>query len=303
MISDTKGTIFSSKKTLNIGGNILDLSTPIVMGVLNATPDSFYKKSRQQTVDDVLKKTEKMLEEGAAIIDIGGYSTRPGAKDISIEEEINRTTSLVAAIATRFPNTTISIDTFRAEVAKSCVSSGAKIVNDISGGSLDPNMLATVADLNVPYILMHMRGNPSTMTQHTTYNNLINDVVDELREKIVQAKAAGIKDIILDPGLGFAKTAEQNFQIIKNLSYFKLFGLPLLIGASRKSMIYKTLETTPEDALNGTTVINTIALMNGAGILRVHDVKEAVETVKLYNKVNDATIYCLLYTSDAADEN
>lgn len=290
MISDTKGTIFSSKKTLNIGGNILDLSTPIVMGVLNATPDSFYGNSRHENIDDALQKVEKMIAEGATIIDVGGYSTRPGAENVAIEEEINRTIPLIAAIVAAFPGVIISADTFRAEVAKACVASGAKIVNDISGGTLDPKMLKTIAHLGVPYILMHMRGTPANMAQQTTYNNLINDVVDELQEKITQAKDAGIKDIIVDPGLGFAKTAEQNFQIIKNLSYFKLFGLPLLIGASRKSMIYKTLETTPENALNGTTVVNTIALMNGANILRVHDVKEAVETIKLYNKVNDATL-------------
>jgi len=252
------------------------------MGVLNTTPDSFYADSRIKDEKLLLKRVEKMLNEGAFIIDIGGISTRPGAQRITEEEELSRVIPAIDLISKTFPEVILSIDTFRSKVARQAVESGAMIVNDISGGTLDNRMHETVAQLQVPYILMHLRGTPETMSTETQYENLVIDVVKELSEQVHSLTRLGVADIIIDPGFGFAKTIEQNFEILKNLEYFNVLGYPLLAGLSRKSMIYKTLETTPEEALNGTTALNMIALINGARILRVHDVKEAVETVNLF---------------------
>lgn len=252
------------------------------MGVLNTTPDSFYADSRIKDEKLLLNRVEKMLNEGAFIIDIGGISTRPGAQRITEEEELSRVIPAIDLISKTFPEVILSIDTFRSKVARQAVESGAMIVNDISGGTLDNRMHETVAQLQVPYILMHLRGTPETMSTETQYENLVIDVVKELSEQVHSLTRLGVADIIIDPGFGFAKTIEQNFEILKNLEYFNVLGYPLLAGLSRKSMIYKTLETTPEEALNGTTALNMIALINGARILRVHDVKEAVETVNLF---------------------
>jgi dihydropteroate synthase len=275
-------TPFSAKYTLRLNGNLVDLSSPKVMGVINITPDSFFLNSRAANEKDILSRTEKMLEEGADFIDLGGYSSRPGAENISEEEETDRLIPAVKAIAKTFPEAYISADTFRAEVARLAVAEGAAMINDISGGNLDDKMFETVAGLQVPYVLMHMRGTPQTMKEETHYDNLVKDVVKELSEKVRQLDELQVHDIIIDPGFGFAKTIDQNYRILKNLQYFKALGHPVLAGLSRKSMIYRKLGITPEDALNGTTVLNTIALVNGACILRVHDVKEAVETVNLF---------------------
>ncbi|WP_186754738.1 dihydropteroate synthase [Echinicola salinicaeni] len=278
--------LFPSKITLQIKGKLLFLEDPCVMGILNITPDSFYAKSRiSQNESQALERAEKMIQEGAEILDIGGYSSRPGAVNIHTEEEIQRVVPYVNAIKQRFPDTLLSIDTFRHEVAKAATEVGADIINDISGGELDPKMIPTVGKLKIPYICMHMRGNPETMQAKTEYNNIEKEVLLFFIEKISQCQEAGIHDIIIDPGFGFAKTIEQNYRILKNLSYFKSIKSPILAGVSRKSMIYKTLDITPEEALNGTTALNMAALINGAKILRVHDVKEAKETIRLYKNI------------------
>ncbi len=267
--------------TLKIGQNLLDLSTPKIMGVLNLTPDSFFDGGKYTQETLLLKQVEKMRQEGATFIDIGGYSTRPGAAHIPLEEEHQRVIPAIALILKHFPDVLISIDTFRAAIAKAAVAQGALIVNDISGGELDEAMFETVAKLNVPYILMHSRGTPKTMTQLTTYEDLIKDICLYFNKKVRQLQALGQYEIILDVGFGFAKNKAQNFHILHHLSVFKNLGLPLLVGLSRKSMIYKTLSIEPSQALNGTSILNTIALLGGASILRVHDVKEAAEAVKL----------------------
>ncbi|WP_215226318.1 dihydropteroate synthase [Echinicola shivajiensis] len=278
--------LFPSKITLQIKGKLLILEDPCVMGILNMTPDSFYADSRiGQSEPQISAQAEKMILDGAAILDIGGYSSRPGAVNISTEEEIQRVIPSISIIKKRFPDILISVDTFRHEVAKAAVESGADIINDISGGELDPNMIPTVGKLKIPYICMHMRGNPETMQSKTEYNNIEKEVLLFFSEKINQCREAGIHDIIIDPGFGFAKTIEQNYRILKNLSYFKSIKSPILAGVSRKSMIYKTLEIAPEEALNGTTALNMAALINGAKILRVHDVKEAKETIRLYKNI------------------
>lgn len=259
------------------------LDTPKVMGILNVTPDSFFDGGRYKDEAQLLSRAEKMLKEGADIIDVGGYSSRPGAEDVSEGEEITRVVNAVDIILKEYPDTLISVDTFRSKVAREAVMHGAALINDISAGTLDTQMFATVADLGVPYILMHMRGNPKTMNKLTQYDNLLLEMVTFLQEKVSNLREAGVKDIIIDPGFGFAKTIQQNYTILKNLRYFEILELPILVGISRKSTIYKSLQIEPEDALNGTTVLNTIALMNGASFLRVHDVKEAVEVRKLYN--------------------
>lgn len=251
------------------------------MGVINATPDSFYGQSRAINSLEILKLAEKMIAEGATFLDIGGYSTRPSALDISEEEEILRVVKHIEEIRLRFPDVYISIDTFRASVAQSAIAHGAHIVNDVSGGLLDSNMLKTVAKLRVPYILMHMRGNPQTMVKENQYDDLLRDIIFELSQRVDLANKAGIKDVIIDPGFGFAKNISQNFELMKKLDHFSIFDKPLLVGISRKSMIYKTLNITADEALNGTTVLNTVALLKGASILRVHDVKAAMEVVKL----------------------
>ncbi|WP_428663860.1 dihydropteroate synthase [Runella sp.] len=269
------------KKTLNIGGKLLDLSTPQVMGILNVTPDSFYSESRVTQLDDARRKAERMLSEGASILDLGGHSTRPGADAVSEEEELKRIVPVVEMLRKDFPNAILSIDTFRASVARQAVEAGAHIVNDIAGGNLDAQMFETIASLNVPYILMHSRGTPQTMKNLNQYDDLVTDVLRELQVKIYELQHLGVKDIVADMGFGFAKNADQNYVLLHELKAFQPLNVPLLVGVSRKSMIWRKLDISPEQSLNGTTVLNTVALMNGANILRVHDVKEAVEAIKL----------------------
>lgn len=264
---------------------MIDLSAPKVMGILNVTPDSFYDGGKFANESSVLNQVEKMLADGVSFIDVGGYSSRPGAEDISETDELSRAIKAVQAISKKFPNATISIDTFRSEVARRAILEGASIINDISGGDLDKNMFATVAELKVPYILMHMRGTPQTMKNLTTYENLVKEIVHELQRKISKLQSLGLTDIIVDPGFGFAKTSEHGFEILKHLDYFHVLGKPILAGLSRKSMIWKTLGIEPTDALNGTTALNTIAISKGASILRVHDVKEAMDIIKLHRKM------------------
>ena len=277
-----KDTIFSTKTTLNLRGTLVDISTPIVMGILNITPDSFHKKSRIDSGISLLHQAEKMLDEGATILDVGGYSSRPGANDISIEEELKRVIPAIKKLIKSFPQVHLSIDTFRSEVAQAALEIGVGMVNDISGGTLDNNMFDVVAKHRAAYVLMHMQGTPQTMTTMTKYDDLLTDVMDFFIDSTNKLKALGVADIMIDPGFGFAKTVDQSYELLKNLQYFQQLNLPLLAGISRKSMIYKSLDISPDQALNGTTVLNTIALMNGAQILRVHDVKEAIEAVKLY---------------------
>lgn len=260
----------------------MDLSTPQVMGILNVTPDSFYEGSRMFSDEQIAQRTRQIVEEGASIIDLGAYSSRPGAEDVSAEEETARLERAMRIIRSIYPDVAVSVDTFRADVARRCITDfGADIINDISGGELDKNMFPTVAELNVPYILMHMRGTPQDMQQCTDYKDVTADVLRYFGEKVDRLHSMGVKDIILDPGFGFAKTLEQNYELLAKMEVLQVLGLPTLVGISRKSMIYKLLGTTPTEALNGTTVLNTIALQKGANILRVHDVKEAVEAVKI----------------------
>ncbi|AKC19506.1 dihydropteroate synthase [Flavobacterium psychrophilum] len=268
--------------TINCKGQLIDLSTPKVMGILNVTPDSFYDGGRFVSEKNVLIQVENMLQDGANFIDIGGQSSKPKAAIVSIDEELKRVVSIVDLILKKFPETMISIDTFNSKVAQIAVENGAAIINDISAGNLDDNMFETIAKLQVPYIMMHMRGTPQTMQEMTNYDDLVKDILFYFSEKVAKARSFGINDLIIDPGFGFAKTLEQNFELLNKLELFEMLKLPILVGVSRKSMIYKTLETTPENALNGTSVLNTISLTKGGNILRVHDVKEAVECVKLY---------------------
>jgi dihydropteroate synthase len=264
----------------------MDISTPRVMGILNITPDSFYDGGRYARDKDVLQHAENMFNEGAAIIDVGGYSSRPNASDISIEEEKNRVLPAIRSIVRHFPESILSIDTFRSEVARSAVGEGALLINDISGGDLDSGMFSTVAQLKVPYICMHMKGTPQTMTDFSAYDNLMHELIAYFHSKVDQLHSLGVADIILDPGFGFAKNVEQNFQLLRSLERLRIFRKPVLVGLSRKSMIWKTLNSTAEEALNGTTALNTIALLKGASILRVHDVRPAVEIVKLFHALN-----------------
>ena len=280
----SKDTFFSKKRTLNFAGTLYELSSPMVMGILNITPDSFYGGSRHTTDTAILKRCECILSEGGTIIDIGAYSSRPGAEDISEELELNRLLSALTLIRKEFSNALLSVDTFRSNVAKVTVQDfGVQMINDISAGDLDENMLETIANLKVPYVMMHMKGNPQSMQQQTEYQNLIKDILSYFADKVAKAKKAGIHDIIIDPGLGFGKTLEQNYLLLSRLSELRIFELPVLAGLSRKSMIYKLLDTTPDNALAGTISLNTLALLNGADILRVHDVKEAIDTVKIVN--------------------
>jgi dihydropteroate synthase len=274
-----------SEKNINLNGELLDLKTPVVMGILNVTPDSFYSGSRNTSDKSIIQSAEKIISEGAKIIDIGGYSTRPNAEDISVEEEIRRITSALELIRKRFDNIFISIDTFRSAVARHAVNNfSVEIINDISGGNLDDMMFETIADLDVAYILMHSKGNPRTMQQLVDYDDVVAEVMAYFSKKIGQLQLLGVNDIIIDPGFGFAKTTEQNFILLQKLNYLKELNVPVLAGLSRKSMIYNTLDTTAESALTGTTAANMLALINGASILRVHDVKEAAETVKIYSE-------------------
>lgn len=271
--------------TINCKGALIDLSEPKIMGVLNITPDSFFDGGKYKDEKSVLSQVEKMLDEGASFIDVGAYSSRPGANAISKEEELQRILPIIQLLIKEFPQAVVSIDTFRSEVAIKCLEAGAALVNDISAGKLDENMLSTIAQYKVPYIMMHMKGTPFSMQQKTEYQDLLTDILYYFSERVMAARALGIHDIIVDPGFGFAKTLEQNYCLLQQLELFQNLELPLLVGLSRKSMIYKTLETTAEQALNGTTALNMAALTKGANILRVHDVKEAVECVKLYSSL------------------
>lgn len=281
-----KDTFFSSDFTFNAKGILHTFEKPIVMGILNITPDSFFAGSRINEEDEILARAKDMIDEGASILDIGGYSSRPGAEDISENEEIERIITPILTIRKAFPEVLISVDTFRSKVARAGIEAGANMINDISGGQLDAAMFRTVAELNCPYILMHMRGTPQNMSNNTDYNNIISDLVQYFSKRIALAHSAGIKDIIIDPGFGFSKTVEQNYVVLKSLEYLHVLEKPILLGVSRKSMIYKTLNTSPEESLNGTIILNTIGLMKGTQILRVHDVKEAKEAIDLLHKLN-----------------
>ncbi len=284
--SSIEDKLFPLKYTLQIKGRLVVWEKPQIMGILNTTPDSFFDKSRvSKNKDQLLVKAGQLIKEGASILDIGGYSSRPGAKEVSLEEEIDRVVPAVEWIKEQFPETLISIDTFRSKVAQLAIHSGAHIVNDISSGDLDEQMIPTVASLHVPYISMHMRGNPETMQSQTKYRDILGELLNFFAQKVDLFKKSGIKDVIVDPGFGFAKTLEQNYFLLRNLNYFKTLGFPILVGISRKSMIYKLLDCNPENALNGTTALNMVALQKGANILRVHDVKEANETLKLFSTV------------------
>lgn len=274
--------------TLNCNGTLLKIDKPIVMGIINTTPDSFYQDSRFAGIDAVLQQAEKLINEGAAILDVGGQSTNPSSTPIDALEEERRVIPAINALSKRFPNTIISIDSYYATVAQKAVDAGAGIVNDIGGGFLDKEMIPTVAKLNVPYICMHMRGTPATMQQLASYQNITRELLDYFIAKIDECKQAGIKDIILDPGFGFAKTIAHNFELLKTLNVFGILGKPLLFGISRKATIYKTLNITASEALNGTTALNMIALTNGAHLLRVHDVKEALEAITLFEALTVA---------------
>lgn len=275
-------------KSLNINGSLIDFSIPVVMGIINITPDSFYTKSRKQTENEIVQRVQQILQEGARIVDVGGQSSTPSSVLMSSCEEIDRLDHALAIIRREFPDAILSIDTFYSEVARWSVEKyGVNIINDISGGQIDENMFQTVAKLNVPYILMHMRGMPQNMQQMTDYNDFIQEIIFYFSEKVQQLNQLGVNDIIIDPGFGFSKTLEQNYELMSYLNAFEIFDSPLLIGVSRKSMIYRLTKTCPEESLNGTSVLNTFALINGANILRVHDVKEAVECVKIVAKLKE----------------
>jgi dihydropteroate synthase len=272
--------------TLNCRGKLLVADKPLVMGIINATPDSFYEGHLGMGINALVSMAEKMVQDGAGILDIGGQSTRPASQALSDEQELNRIIPVIEAIHSRMPQTIISVDTFRSIVARKAVEAGAAIVNDISGGSLDPAMISTVAHLQVPYVCMHIQGNPQNMQVNPVYENVTKEVLDYFIAKVAECRKAGIKDVIIDPGFGFGKTAAHNFELLKHLEALKITGCPILAGLSRKSMIYKTLQTTAAEALNGTTALNMLALNNGAAVLRVHDVREAVEAVTLFEAYN-----------------
>ena len=282
-----KDTFLYRKRTLNLGGKLVDLTVPSVMGILNTTPDSFFKGSRVETITAALNRVEDFLESGANFIDVGAYSSRPGAIDITVEEELQRLVPVIENISKRFPEAMLSVDTFRSKVAKLAIEAGAHMVNDISAGSLDENMFQTIAALNVPYIIMHMKGTPQNMQELAQYSNISIEVSNYFSAKIAKLHALGVKDIIIDPGFGFAKSIDDNYELLQHLEDLQIFGLPILVGVSRKGMIHKFLNTKPAEALNGTTVVNTIALLKGANILRVHDVKEASECVRLVQKMQE----------------
>jgi dihydropteroate synthase len=271
---------------INTGSDLLDLAVPKVMGILNVTPDSFYKGSRYNTDEEILKAAGKMIDEGADILDVGGYSSRPGAADITKEEEGGRVLKAIKLISRELPKAIISVDTFRENIAMEAVAEcGARMINDISGGEADADMFSVVEKLNVPYIMMHMKGNPRTMQENPVYDDIVADILKWFSGKIFRLRSAGVKDIIIDPGFGFGKSADHNFELLRRLGDFSVAGLPLMVGLSRKSMIWKTLGITAEEALNGTTALNAVALANGADILRVHDVKEAVQAIQLLKRI------------------
>lgn len=270
--------------TINVRGRLVSLDEPQVMGILNVTPDSFFATSRCRSEEEIRQRVCMMRREGATMVDIGAYSSRPGAEEVSVEEELRRLLPAVGIVREEWPDAIISVDTFRAEVARQAVEAGADIINDISGGEMDKDMFRTVAELHVPYILMHMQGTPQDMQKAPHYENLMCEVFRSLGERVEELHEMGVADVIVDPGFGFGKTMAQNYEMMARLGEFRLLGCPILVGISRKSMIYRLLDATPEESLNGTTALNTIALMNGASILRVHDVKEAVEAVKIYRQ-------------------
>lgn len=275
---------------INVRGNLIDLSVPKVMGIINVTPDSFYKGSRVTTEDEIIKTALHMIEDGADILDVGGYSSRPGAAEVRPDEERSRVINALKLISRELPDAVISIDTFRSEIAMEAVLEyGAGVINDISGGDADKKMFSVVEKIQVPYIMMHMQGVPGTMQENPVYDDIVADILRWFGERIFRLQSMGVNDIIIDPGFGFGKTTAHNFRMLRYLGDFSIVGLPLLVGFSRKSMIWKTLGITPDEALNGTSVLNTIALMNGADILRVHDVKEAVQAVKLVEKLKNSS--------------
>ena len=286
-----KDTFFSPKLTITCHGRLIDFSVPKIMGILNVTPDSFYDGGRYASEEAMISRVTSMMEEGADIIDVGAFSTRPGAEVISADEEKARLLGALQIIRREFPDICISVDTFRADIAEMAVEDfGAGIINDISAGNMDERMLATAGKLKVPYIMMHMLGTPGKMPSKPVYEDVTRDLMAYFADRVAAAKMLGIIDIILDPGFGFGKTVDQNFQLLRELNLFTLMGMPVLAGISRKSMVYKTLAVSPDDALNGTSVLNTLALANGARILRVHDVKQAAEAVKLFMIYNKATM-------------
>ena len=272
--------------TINCKGKLIDLSSPKVMGILNVTPDSFYDGGTLKNDKDTLYRVEDMLIEGATFVDVGAYSSRPKADHISEDEELKRILPVIDMILKNFPETLISVDTFRSNIAKQCIEGGAALINDISAGKIDKNMMQTIAEFKVPYIMMHMKGTPQTMHKQNNYDNLLKEIISYFSERISNARQLGIIDVIADPGFGFSKTIDQNYELLNRLEHFKMLELPLLIGISRKSMIYKILENSPQEALNGSTILNTIALQKGASVLRVHDVKEAMECIKLTSQLN-----------------
>ena len=273
--------------TINCKGQLIDLTTPKVMGILNVTPNSFYDGGMYKSSSEMLTKVGKMLSDGATFIDVGAYSSKPSAEYVSEEEELQRIIPIINLILEYYPEALLSVDTFRSEVAKVCIENGAAIINDISAGNLDDKMLETIAKYNVPYIMMHMRGTPETMQKMTSYEDIVKEILFYFSEKVANARSFGINDLIIDPGFGFAKTLDQNYEVLQKMELFEILELPLLAGFSRKSMIYKTLQSSAEEALNGTIVLNTVALTKGAKILRVHDVKEAMECITLFNKINN----------------
>ncbi|MBQ3131001.1 MAG: dihydropteroate synthase [Bacteroidaceae bacterium] len=270
--------------TINVRGRLVSLDEPQVMGILNVTPDSFFATSRCRSEEEIRQRVCMMRREGATMVDIGAYSSRPGAEEVSVEEELRRLLPAIGIVREEWPDAIISVDTFRAEVARQAVEAGADIINDISGGEMDKDMFRTVAELHVPYILMHMQGTPQDMQKAPHYDNLICEVFRSLGERVEELHEMGVADVIVDPGFGFGKTMAQNYEMMARLGEFRLLGCPILVGISRKSMVYRLLDATPEESLNGTTALNTIALMNGASILRVHDVREAVEAIKIYRQ-------------------
>ena len=285
-----KGTFFSKKSTLRIRGKIFELSDPKIMGVLNVTPDSFYDGGRYTNEQLIVDRVRQMISEGADFIDVGAFSSRPGADFVSENDEVNRLNPALTAIRKHFPDSILSIDTFRSGIAKFAVENfNVDIINDIFAGKADDKMYQTVAELGVPYIIMHMKGTPQNMQKNPSYKNVTKEIFMFFSEKLSQIRHAGVNDIVIDPGFGFGKTIEHNYTILKQLDAFKIFELPVMVGLSRKSFIYKVLKTVPEESLNGTTVLNTIALVNGASILRVHDVKEAKEAIRLTQMYLNAT--------------
>lgn len=287
LIQNKNQSLFKKKSTINLAGELIDLTSPVVMGIINVTPDSFYEGSRYQSEKNIVERAAKIIEDGGRIIDIGAYSTRPGAKAISVEEELDRLIPAIKAIRFNFPEFPLSLDTFRSEVAKITIDEyGPCIVNDISGGTMDEDMFETVARMQVPYILMHMKGTPGNMQKNPVYSDVVKEIILFFSKQMQQLKLLGVNDVIIDPGFGFGKLPVHNYELMNRLDSFKIFQLPMMVGVSRKAMIWRLLEIAPEESLNGTTALNTLALLGGADILRVHDVKEAVQVCKIVSNLN-----------------